>query len=62
MLQVDQPRSKISYNQYQLRELGIICNNNGQVLLKEDTNCGTIFIDHILDFVFNFIQTSTDRA
>ena len=56
------PRSKILCDQYQSREPGMICNNNGQVLLKEYSNCSTIFINHVSDFIFNFIQVSTDGA
>ena len=52
--------AKISCDQYQSREPGIIYNNNGQVLLQEYTTCSKICIDYASDFIFNFTQTSTD--
>ena len=53
---------KISCNQYQSSEKGIVVNNNGQILSKTFTTCGTLFVDYASDFIFNFTQTSTNAS
>ena len=53
---------KVSCDQHNSSEKGILANNNGQVLSKSHATCGTLFVDHASDFTFNFIQTSTEAS
>ena len=39
-----------------------MCHNNSQVLVKDYATCGTIFINYVSNFVFHFIQTSTEGS
>ena len=56
------PGEKVSYDHYMSREPGYIANVHRCVLKKEHANCGTIIVDHASDFVFHFVQTSTEGS
>ena len=56
------PGDKVSRDHLQSREPGIVANVNGQVLKKVQANCGTMLVDHASDFIFVFIQMSTEGS
>ena len=39
---------------------GIMCNNYSSILTKEYAACGALMIDHTSNYIFYFIQTSSN--
>ena len=53
---------KVSCDHYMSREPGLVANIHGCILKREHATCGTIMVDHASDFIFHFVQTSTEGS